>query len=60
MERVSAIILAAGQGKRMKRQTNKQFLRVLGKPILVYTLEAFLKVKRISEIILVVKESEKR
>lgn len=36
-----AIILAGGVGKRMGLHIPKQFVRVNGKPILVYTLEAF-------------------
>ncbi len=51
---VAAIILAAGQGKRMKAEKNKQFLQVLGKPILAYTIEAFVKAGFFSELIVVV------
>ncbi len=51
---VAAIILAAGQGKRMKAGKNKQFLEVLGKPILAYTIEAFVGTGRFSEYIIVV------
>ena len=36
-----AIILAAGQGKRFGAEVPKQFVEVLGKPILAYTLEVF-------------------
>ena len=36
-----AIILAAGQGKRMKSSTPKQFLLLNDRPILYYTLKAF-------------------
>lgn len=36
-----AIILAAGTGKRVGGDIPKQFLKVLGKPILAYTLENF-------------------
>ena len=36
-----ATILAAGQGKRFGMDVPKQFVEVLGKPILAYTLEAF-------------------
>lgn len=38
-----AIILAAGQGKRFGSEVPKQFVEVLGKPILAYTLEVFQK-----------------
>lgn len=36
-----ATILAAGQGKRFGAELPKQFVEVLGKPILAYTLETF-------------------
>ena len=38
-----AIILAAGQGKRFGAEVPKQFVEVLGKPILAYTLAVFQK-----------------
>lgn len=37
----AAIVLAAGQGKRMGTQTAKQFLLLDGKPVLYYALNAF-------------------
>ena len=36
-----ATILAAGQGKRFGADVPKQFVEVLGKPVLAYTLETF-------------------
>lgn len=36
-----ALVIAGGSGKRMGQDIPKQFLEVNGKPILVYTLEAF-------------------
>ena len=36
-----AAILAAGQGRRFGAEVPKQFVEVLGKPVLAYTLEAF-------------------
>lgn len=50
----SAIIVAAGQGKRMGTTESKQYLHIQDKPILVHTLERFEQVESISEIILVV------
>ena len=36
-----AIIIAAGSGHRMGQDIPKQFISVLDKPILIYTLEGF-------------------
>lgn len=36
-----AIVLAGGVGRRMGAKTPKQYLRILGKPVIVYTLEVF-------------------
>lgn len=58
-KKVSAIIPAAGQGKRMKSEKSKQLLTIEGKPILAYTLEIFSQEESIDEIIVVVKEEEK-
>ena len=44
-KKTSAIIVAAGKGSRMKADCPKQFIEVLGKPILYYTLKAFEKSK---------------
>lgn len=54
-KKTSAIIVAAGKGSRMKADCPKQFIEVLGKPILYYTLKAFEK-SEIDEIIIVVSE----
>lgn len=48
-----AIILAAGQGKRMGRSTKKQFLKIKNKYLLEYSLNTYLKLKFIDKIILV-------
>ena len=50
---VSVIIAAGGKGTRMGADINKVYLKVLGKEILVYTIEAFQKNKNIDEIIVV-------
>jgi len=55
---VSVLIAAAGQGKRMGGSINKQFIKLMGKPILAHTIEAFLKSKYIDEIITIVHEDE--
>lgn len=49
----TAIILAAGQGKRMKTKVQKQFLMLQGKPLLYYSLACFQKSEEIQEIVVV-------
>lgn len=49
----TAIVLAAGQGKRMNSSVQKQFLMLKGKPLLYYSLACFQKSKDIEDIILV-------
>lgn len=55
-ERNTAIVLAAGQGKRMHSKIQKQFLEIGGKPILYYSMECFQKSPLIQDIILVTGE----
>lgn len=50
---VSAVVLAAGQGKRMGTKTPKQFLEMNGQPIIAVTLGVFENSPEIDEIILV-------
>lgn len=49
----TAIILAAGQGKRMKTKVQKQFLMLQGKPLLYYSLACFQKSDEIQDIVVV-------
>ena len=51
-EKVSAIIVAAGKGSRMKSDCPKQFIEFQGRPILSYTLKAFLE-SEVDEIVIV-------
>ena len=39
--KTTAIVLAAGQGKRMQSSIHKQYLELQGKPVLYYALNAF-------------------
>ena len=48
-----AIVLAGGIGSRVGSSVPKQFIEVLGKPILIYTLETFQQAQTIDEIVLV-------
>lgn len=54
MEKVAAVIVAGGSGKRMGLGIKKQFIELEGKTILTHTTEVFNKSKVIDEIILVV------
>ena len=55
----TAIVLAAGQGKRMGTKVQKQYLEIDGKPVLYYSLIAFEDSQLIDEIVLVVGDSQK-
>ena len=52
----TAIVLAAGQGKRMHSKVQKQFITLKGKPVLYYSLVCFQKSPEIQDIILVTSE----
>ena len=52
MNKITAIVLAAGSGRRMKSKTKKQFMEIKGKPVIWYSLFEFEK-SRVDEIILV-------
>lgn len=54
--RCTAIVLAAGQGKRMHSRIQKQFLEIGGKPILYYSMKCFQESPLIRDIILVTGE----
>jgi len=53
-----AIVLAAGQGKRMSTETKKQYLLIDNKPILYYSLHVFQGSSIIDEIILVTSQED--
>lgn len=50
---VSAIVVAGGKGERMGGEVPKQFMEVMGKPVLSYTIHALSACPEISEIIIV-------
>lgn len=54
----SAIILGAGRGSRMKVPINKQYMKIKGKEIIRWSIEAFLNSKKTEEIIIVVANGE--
>ena len=52
----TAIVLAAGQGKRMHSKVQKQFLELQGYPVLYYSLRCFQESPLITDIVLVTGE----
>lgn len=50
---ISVIVAAAGRGSRMKRAENKVFLPLLDRPILRYSIEAFLGRCDVAEVIVI-------
>lgn len=56
--KIGVIIPAAGQGKRMKKDINKQYLQLGDRPLLAHTLDIFSKNTNIEQIITVVSEDE--
>lgn len=57
-EKCIAIVLAAGQGRRMHSKVPKQYLLIKGRPVLYYSLKVFQE-SFIDEIILVTTEEDK-
>ena len=57
-KKVAAVIVCAGSGTRMGKSVNKIFLKIAGKKVIDYTLDAFLKVDAIDQIILVTRECD--
>ncbi|KAK4528261.1 hypothetical protein GAYE_SCF54G6197 [Galdieria yellowstonensis] len=49
----SVILLAGGSGKRMKSAIPKQYLLLHGKPVLEYSLELFLSIEQVFQVIIV-------
>ncbi|HWJ03833.1 MAG TPA: 2-C-methyl-D-erythritol 4-phosphate cytidylyltransferase [Verrucomicrobiae bacterium] len=58
MGKVAAIIPAAGQGKRMGYDTNKQLLIIENRPVLAHTLDTFQHCTQIDDIIVVAAPDE--
>lgn len=54
----TAIVLAAGQGKRMHSDVQKQYLLIKEKPVLYYSLRAFERSSEIQQVVLVVAAGE--
>ena len=54
----SVIIVAAGSGKRMNMDINKQFIKLNKKEIIAHTIDVFYKNENIDEIIVCIKKEE--
>lgn len=57
MKKISAIVLAAGKGSRMKSDTKKQFMSISDKPMLYYSLSAFEK-STVDQVIVVTSQDD--
>lgn len=57
MEKVTAIVLAAGSGRRMNSKVHKQYMMLAGKPVLYYALKTF-EESPVTDIVLVVGQGE--
>ena len=55
----TAVILSAGQGKRMQSPVAKQYLHLRGKPILYYSLAAFAAAPEIDNIVVVLNAEDR-
>lgn len=57
MEKITAIVLAAGAGKRMNSNVHKQYMMLAGRPVIYYALKAF-EESMVTDIVLVVGAGE--
>ena len=55
MKKITALILAAGTGQRMHTDIPKQFIKINGKPLFIYSVERFLQV---ADVVIVVTAKE--
>ena len=58
--KVTGIILAAGNSTRYGKNINKNLLFLNNKPVLIYSVEKYVDNDKINDIIIVIKESEKK
>ena len=58
-QKYTAIVLAAGSGKRMNSKVHKQYLIIQDRPVLYYSLKAF-EDSAVDEIVLVVRKGEEK
>ena len=55
---ITAIVLSAGNGSRMKSPVKKQYMMLQGKPLVYYSLKAFNDCEKIDNIIVVTSEED--
>lgn len=55
---ISAVIPAAGKGSRMGMAQNKQYLELLGKPVLARTIQAFEDCSLVDDVVIIVNEAD--
>jgi len=55
---ISAVIVAAGKGSRMKMDINKQYVEIGGVPVLARTIQVFEDCSMVDEIVVVVNEQD--
>lgn len=60
MIRVSAIVLAAGRGKRFKSKVSKPLIKINSKPLIIYSLYALSRSAYVKEIIVTVNPSNRQ
>lgn len=58
LAKIGIVIPAAGQGRRMGASCNKQFLKLMGQPILAHTIRLFEESSHVSEIVIVGAEGD--
>ena len=58
--KVTGIILAAGNSTRFGQNKNKNLFEINGKPIISHSIEAFNATKEVNDIILVIKDEERK
>lgn len=56
--KLGVVIPAAGRGKRMKAEMNKQFLTLVNRPVLAHTIEIFCNHPQVNQIIVVSRKEE--
>ena len=56
----TAVIVAAGEGRRIGGPISKSFLSIAGRPLVLRTLDRFFSAQRVEKVILVVADSELR